>query len=234
MADDDDQQWRTYQPPRRRADESAGEQATPEPLDPPVETIEAAEYLALVDQARKEVLGRVFKVALLVVITAILIGAIRSVFLGADDGAVAEADGEQSLVMADFFGEVKQDLGDQVYELVLYDDYAIVTVPVDGGDRRSLSYMWRPADGFQEWNKNSGETRSAWDIDRFDPSLRDSLCKQVRRLVEDANLCYLIVKAPEVGRGDWIVAYASNDFRESGRLTAKLDGTVLERNGPGE
>lgn len=130
---------------------------------------------------------------------------------------------------ADILAAVRRETGStQAFDVLLYPEYAVLTVPVDGTGDRALSYLWdgdlRPA-----IKRTSDDTR--FDLEAIDPDGVRTLVRRARRqLVEDPTTSYVRIRSPrDSDEGAWLKAYASNEFSESGYLAATLDGTIVNR-----
>jgi hypothetical protein len=117
-----------------------------------------------------------------------------------------------------------------VRRAVIYPEYASVATPYkpdDPADERQLDYYW---DGeLNEPSKTTGDEES-FDLATVDSLVLDGLCPQVRKLVEDATNCYLIIEKPdpEDETPAWISAYASNEFNQTAYVEYDLSGTQVE------
>lgn len=118
----------------------------------------------------------------------------------------------------------------QVVDLTMYDDYVVVNVPVPGKARHE-GWLYRKGSGFTSFGGIRANFPGARpvDTDRLDVA---ALVRNIARArstlnVEDPSTTYAIVRhytsADEVPSVD---IHVSNDFRESGYLATKLDGTV--------
>ncbi len=110
-------------------------------------------------------------------------------------------------------------------DLTVYPGYAVVEVFVDQqkGRTRSLYY-----DG--EFSESGLGTTTApfFDVSTIDADAVSGLSRKARRLVEDANQWYLIVRAPDP-EGAVVWAYASNAYGEGGYVSAGPGGKVIRR-----
>lgn len=144
-----------------------------------------------------------------------------------EDAPQTEAGFEEFVAAID-----EQNGGTEVYEVSVYAEFAYAEVPVDGGDRRSITYQWLGGD-LNEWTKDSGVEEPLFDMADLDPAVFDTVCAAARDLVEDPGDCSLTIREPTEGDG-WITAHVGNDFSEYGYVTADLDGTVIDSRAPGE
>ncbi len=131
--------------------------------------------------------------------------------------------------LADLTAAVEQATGSTtVYRVVLYPEYAVVTAPADGNSNRSINYYW---DGeLSESAKGTERSAGRVDMADIDFAVLDKVLRQGRKLVEDPTSRYAVVSGPTSGEeGPTISAYATNDFSESGYISATLDGKIIRR-----
>lgn len=117
-----------------------------------------------------------------------------------------------------------------VRRAVIYPTYASITAPYKedvASDERELSYYWNGE--LSESGKGTSDTEN-FDLATVDASVLDGLCPQVEALVEDSEMCYLVIEKPSADdeTPSWIWAYASNEFNQAARIEFGLDGTVVE------
>ncbi|WP_148615551.1 hypothetical protein [Nocardioides rubriscoriae] len=120
--------------------------------------------------------------------------------------------------------------GTQVFEAVLYPAYAVVTVPVDATSARSSSLYWDGA--FDDFGPSSTASSERVDLAEVDPAVLGRLVRRAEKLVEDPTTTYVIVRGRSTvfdDDGARVLAYATNQFNETGYLAARLDGTVVRR-----
>jgi hypothetical protein len=118
----------------------------------------------------------------------------------------------------------------EVVDLVLYDEYVIVQVPIAGKNRHA-GFLFRPSDGWQDFGGVRANFPGAQTVDvrKLDvQALVRNIARARRTLnVEDPSTTYAIVRhygsADEVPSVDIHVA---NQYSESGYLATTLDGTV--------
>jgi hypothetical protein len=115
----------------------------------------------------------------------------------------------------------------EVFTLVAYPTYAVVTAPVDTTSGRSQALYWDGEFGSAPGNGGTSMT------DRFDladirPGVVIRLVTKARKLVENPTTWYAIVQAPDL-EGASITAYASNEFQETAYIAATADGKVVRR-----
>ena len=113
---------------------------------------------------------------------------------------------------------------------MLYPGYAVVSAPADGSRKRYISYYW---DGsLSESSKGSGVYNGLFDMRDIDAQVLTDVLAKARKLVEgkvESN--YVSISAPGPD-GAAISAYATNDFNETGYLTATFDGKVVTKYPP--
>ena len=136
---------------------------------------------------------------------------------------VMSVDGFESLL-----DELERETGStRIVELVVYPEYASITVPDASkkGRTRSLYY-----DGdFSSSALGTSDARP-FDARQVEAELVADLSRRIRRTVDDADQWYVIVRAPDQ-EGAAVWAYASNEYGEGGYVSARLDGTVVRRTG---
>lgn len=130
----------------------------------------------------------------------------------------------------DMVAAVRQETGSaEVFEVVVYPEYAVIDVPVDKRSGRERSLFWN---GELSESGSKGTT----DFDRFDlrdidPRVMDKLAKRARTLVSGKiESSYVIIHAPgATDVGAWFYVYANNEFSEGGYLSADLKGKIVRR-----
>lgn len=118
----------------------------------------------------------------------------------------------------------------RVVDLTMYDEYAIVRVPVPGKNRNT-GWLYRPGQG---WSDFGGVTANfpgsaLVDIRELDvPALMRNIDRARRTLnVEDHNLTYVNIDyRPQFDDAVNVNIYVSNEYHESGYLATTLDGRV--------
>jgi hypothetical protein len=117
-----------------------------------------------------------------------------------------------------------------VVDLVLYDDYVIVTVPA-AGSRRPQGWLYRDASGFTDFGGGRASIPGAVPIDTDDLDVA-ALVRNIARArktlnVQDPEQTYVVIRhiktfdeAPSVD------IHLYKEFGETGYLATTLDGTV--------
>jgi hypothetical protein len=132
------------------------------------------------------------------------------------------------LVAAKGFAALREALEEEtgstkVIGLTVYPGYAVAEV-LEGsapGRTRRLYY-----DGSFSDSGLSTTTDRPLDLARVDPASVETLVRKVRKVVEDEDSWYLILRAPDAdGAAVW--AYASNPYGEGGYVSGRLDGKVV-------
>jgi hypothetical protein len=104
-----------------------------------------------------------------------------------------------------------------------------VSAPADGSRKRYITYYWN---GSLSESKGSGVYERLFDMRDIDAKVVTDLLAKARHLVEGSvESNYVVVSAPGPD-GAATSAYASNDFSETGYLTATFDGKVVNRYPP--
>ncbi len=249
--------WSTYQPSDTVVASGEGDASEPRPpppyaqppyAQPPYGAPAPTSTATPVSASSGGMRAAKILVPLILAIVAIGIGAsVIAGFTGANDtfddlvedfeigGPGSEPEPEPPNVLSvDGYGDVvaavRQETGSsEVFQIVIYPEYAVVDVPVDKTSGRQRSLFW---DGDLGASGSTGTT----DFDRFDladldPAVVTKMAKRARGLVPgqvDAN--YLIIRSPQdFDQGVWIYAYANNEFNEGGYLAADKKGKVLRR-----
>ena len=148
-----------------------------------------------------------------------------------DDLKPGSADVFSADGIADLTADIEEETGStKVFSAVLYPGYAVVAAPADGSRKRYISYYW---DGsLSESSKGSGVYNGLFDMRDIDAQVLTDVLAKARKLVEgkvESN--YVSISAPGPD-GAAISAYATNDFNETGYLTATLDGKVVTKYPP--
>ncbi|MEV5002212.1 hypothetical protein [Nocardioides sp. LML1-1-1.1] len=147
----------------------------------------------------------------------------------AAEKADEKPDVQSAAGFADLVDAVREKTGTTtVFEVVLYPEYAVVDAPFKPGDVREVTYHW---DGALDETGRGNTKDVPYDLAALDGSRFAAMCAAARALVEDPELCYLIIKRPEPEDPTpaWISAYSSNDFQQGGYLEYALDGTEVSR-----
>jgi hypothetical protein len=151
-----------------------------------------------------------------------------------DDIVGGSADVFSDAGMADLVEAVEEKTGStEVFELSVFKGYAVVYLPTESSGKRYISYRF---DGnLEEFSKGTQSEDVRFDLEDVDAAVLRDLAAKARRLVEEPTSSYVIVRAslPPFGNGEAeVLAYASNDFSESGYLEATLDGRITARHPP--
>ena len=117
-----------------------------------------------------------------------------------------------------------------VMDLTLYDDYAVVNVPVPGKARQS-GWLFRHDSGWTSFGgvRATFPGSAAVDTNRLDvPSLVRNIARARRTLnVESPTQAYVIIRfIPRIDAAPSADIHVINRFRESGYLATTIDGTV--------
>ncbi|HET9422563.1 MAG TPA: hypothetical protein VFO49_15590 [Nocardioides sp.] len=143
--------------------------------------------------------------------------------------------GSADVFSADGIAELTEDIeketgSTRVFSAVLYPDYAVVSAPADGSRKRYISYYWNGS--LSESSKGSGVYNGLFDMRDIDAQVVTDVLAKARKLVEGSvESNYVVVSAPGPD-GAAISAYASNDFSETGYLTATFDGKIVNEYPP--
>lgn len=133
------------------------------------------------------------------------------------------------------FASLLEDIEDKsgstdVFEAVIYPEYARVDLPYAAGDDRELSYRW---DGSFSMEIKGTSDEVPFDLADVDASNFADMCADVSTLVDDPGTCYLIISRPDStsqGQADrWITAFVSNDFSQNGWIAYDLEGHEVDR-----
>jgi hypothetical protein len=127
---------------------------------------------------------------------------------------------------ADLVDAVEDEVGTtEVFEAVIYPEYAVVDVPLKPGDEREISYHW---DGDLSESTKGTSDYVPFDLANVDGSLLEGLCDQAEELVEDPRVCYLIVRRPRENLDEgWLWAYTNNEFSQGGYISFDLEGNEV-------
>ncbi len=194
--------------------------------------------------AGKAVVGIVGCVAVVVVLVTVLaIGIVAFVAIrGATSDGDAAVSGEVEAVqpgppygldeqgITDFLATYRERFGTgEVVELVLYDDYAVVQVPV-AGKARSAGWLYR--DG--KWQELGGVRASFPGAQRVDTGRLDvaALIGNVERArttlgVDEVSTTYAIVRDYSAEERPQVDIHVANEYGESGYLATRLRGAVV-------
>ncbi len=145
-------------------------------------------------------------------------------FSGADKPNLQSAAGFDGLVDA-----LREETGGgtTVFDVVLYPEYAVVSVPADTTTKRYYSYYY---DGGLRRTSQGTTERTRFDISTIDASVLVELFRKAKtELVEDPTTIYAIIDKPgEFDDGAWFTVYATNSFAESGYFTADKTGKIIQ------
>lgn len=127
----------------------------------------------------------------------------------------------------DLLGAIEQETGStKVFQAVIYPDYASLDLPVDASSQRESSWFY---DGGMRENGIKGTSSSKrFDLAAVDPAVLTRLVRKTRALVDDPKSSYVIIGGP-FSEQPQIRAYSSNEFNESGYITAELNGKIIDR-----
>lgn len=215
--------WKQYSPDPPPDGRSGPEIEAYQPLQPPKPVRSLAERTVRDHGAG----SRVTRVALLAVGAAVagVVGwiVVDLVRMALDDGEPQTVEG---------FAEMVEELDDEtggteVFEAVLYPDYAVLDVPV-GDDERYVGHRWdgRFSDGFK-----GTSDYVTFDLADIDPTPFEDMCAEVSARIDDPETCYLIVRRPDPDDTDqsWISAHVSNEFSQSAWIDYDLEGKEVSR-----
>ena len=148
-----------------------------------------------------------------------------------DDLKPGSADVFSADGIAELTADIEKETGStKVFSAVLYPDYAVVSAPADSSRKRYISYYWNGS--LSESSKGSGVYNGLFDMRRIDAQVVIDMLAKARDLVEGSvESNYVVVSAPGPD-GAAISAYASNDFSETGYLTATFKGKVVNEYPP--
>ncbi len=153
--------------------------------------------------------------------------------MGDPFSAVGKPDMQSVDGFTDLVSALKEETGGStgVFDAVIYPEYAVLTVPADKTSKRYYSYYY---DGDLRQTSQGTTTKEArFDLSTIDPAVLVKLYEIARTdLVEDPDptRIYAIISAPtDFTKGAWISVYATNDFSESGYLTADKTGKIISK-----
>jgi hypothetical protein len=113
----------------------------------------------------------------------------------------------------------------KVVGLTVYPTYAVAQYLEGSGPGRTRSVYY---DGTTFSDSGLGTTTDRpLDLMRVDPDSVASLVRRVRKVVDDEDAWYLVLRAPDA-QGAAVWAYASNKYGEGGYVSGRLDGTVVD------
>lgn len=220
--------WRRYQRPSKKVSESpeSGEQspqpaAAPNVADPERLRTDPSELLAYArDHRRKIALITVGVLGVVGAVLAIVIPAVTRPDMFSDEGIQELAD------------ELEEEYGSTlVYDLVIYEDYVVVSVPAKPNDpdsTRAHRYYWSGG-GLGDEDKTTTDEQ-AFDLRDLDGDVIGAAVREARaELIDDPETPYAIVEVPDEPDGYWIAAYVSNEYGEGGYLGVDLEGDEVTR-----
>ncbi len=167
-----------------------------------------------------------------------IVRAVSDGFDGLDDGlgGVFDAGEKPDLHSAAGFEDMLDALSNEtgsttVMEVVLYPEYAVLTIPADGNSKRYYSYYY---DGDLQRTSQGTTESKRFDLSTIDPAVMVKLIDKAKTAtVEDPTTVYAIIEAPaEYMNGAWFSVYASNAFAESGYFTADKNGKIIQEYAP--
>ena len=86
----------------------------------------------------------------------------------------------------------------EVFSVVLYPEYAVVTTPADRSSKRYINYYW---DGnLSESSKGSGIYDGRFDMRDIKAKVVKDLLDKARQLVEGPTSNYVVISPPGIGR----------------------------------
>lgn len=251
MAENDDAEqptWATYTPPESTPP------SEPPPSEPvpsePVSTGSVPSNLYGPPQTSSPEVARLFgtkptsKAGCVIIPFAVILLAAIGVIVGVINAAtddsgdsfidfpgVEETEPPQLFTRQDFnamLDALREETGStEVFNAVIYPEYASLDVPAEATGKRAYSYFYNGELGDPT---KSSSTYQRFDLAQIDPAVMIRLVNKAKNtLVEDPTSWYVIIQkpGPPFDTGGWFSAYASNDFRESGYLLADLDGKIL-------
>jgi hypothetical protein len=117
----------------------------------------------------------------------------------------------------------------EVVDLVLYDDYVIVSVPVPGKARHG-GLLYRNDSGFTDFGGIRANAPGTRTIDVATMNIR-ALLRNIERAratlnVEDPTTTYVVIRHFASSEAPDVNIYVSNEFRESGYLATTMKGQV--------
>jgi hypothetical protein len=119
--------------------------------------------------------------------------------------------------------------GTEVFTVVLYPTYASVTAPVDATSDRAEMLYW---DGsFDGPGTKTTSTQERFDMASIKGESIIRLVAKAKKLVEDPTTWYVVMQAPDF-EGSSILAFATNDFNETGYIAADAHGAIIRKNRP--
>jgi hypothetical protein len=217
-------EWKTYNPDPSPEGEPAGKIEPYRPPTPPTPPTKPRTVKQRTVRRRSPALP-------LLLVGAAVLGAVGwgvvSIARSAFDG------GEPQTVegFASMLEDLEEETGStEVFEAVVYPEYAVVDVPVAPNDEREISYRW--GGSLSESTKGTSDDE-VFDLADVDASHFAEMCDEVATLIDDPGDCYLIIRKPDDTFPDranvWISAYVSNEFSQSASINYDLEGNEVDR-----
>jgi hypothetical protein len=221
------EQWTPYDPATASAASGETEELLPEaPATRPKKPKAAT-------TARTHPWGWLYVVVPLVVVAG---GALFVHSTAGEDGVagLGAPDAQSAAGLAQLLEDVEdRSGGTEVFRAVIYPDYAVVDVPVDGRSQRQESLYWQG--DLDEFGGKGTSSHTRVDLAEVDAAVVAEAIATAERLVEDPTTWYVVVDGPTTtfdegeGDGPTVSGYAGNEFGESGRVVLELDGTERSR-----
>ena len=129
------------------------------------------------------------------------------------DRSIASVAAEQEIPA--YAAQLEEERGStEVWEVGLYDGYAIVYVPVDSSSTKYDALRW-DGGGFEDWTKGTS-TYTRFDLAELDPEVLDGMCDPVLDQADGATPsdCYVFIRkpGPPFGGNAWFSAGASDEY----------------------
>jgi len=156
----------------------------------------------------------------------LVIGAIGSDRTGTGpSAALLTADGYDDLTerVVERFGS------DQVFEMVVYPEYAVVRAPVDATSNRYRSAVYHRSDWTDPSTGTAGDPR--FPVDQVAGRVVAAAVDDARGRIEKPTTSSAVIRA-RAEDGTCVQAFASNEFSETATVSYRCDGTVVSRRGP--
>jgi hypothetical protein len=160
------------------------------------------------------------KIIILVIALVVLggVAAAAVAIFAAVDGGIGGIGGVNPKDPEDFaqmVEELEEERGStEVWEVGLYDGYAIVYVPVDSSSTKYDALRW-DGGGFEDWTKGTS-TYTRFDLAELDPEVLDGMCDPVLDQADGATPsdCYVFIRkpGPPFGGNAWFSAGASDEY----------------------
>lgn len=233
--------WQQYRPGARRRAETETEgkaegKAAVKPAVTPYEPPAELPYVRTVEEriVRRGPSNPASKVVVLVAMVAMVLAGVLISRSGDDqvarDAAPEPVAGPQSAVGFDNMLAAMRDqgIGTTVYEVALYPDYAVLTVPAPVGGEAADVYQWDGTD-LDEWSKTTSR-ETPYDLASLDGTRLAQMCAYAEGLLARPEQCYLLGIRPEPDDSvqEWLTAYASDEYGQGAVVRYDLAGTVLD------